>query len=224
MNVNCYGKFIFTKLTFSRRNLSLTNILFPQSAVTAILAVSEFGPDWRLHRGSVMSISNPLTALGQSALERTKASHALDSDAAHFYHGWARSDHSDVGREEYCAPTVVAELASAVQTEYLSKDRAATEIVDVGCGTGLVGGQLKRLGFSCPTDSTSQIRWRRRLGRLASAAMSKAVWSSTGPSPIRVLRHYGLLHRFHARARPTPRTARTGSRHSFERFRYHKYS
>lgn len=94
-----------------------------------------------------MSISD------QAALERIKASHALDGDAArlaHFFCGWARSYDSDVGREEYCAPTVVAELASAVQTAYLPKDRAATEILDAGCGTGLVGGQMKRLGLQLP--------------------------------------------------------------------------
>ncbi|MER8930649.1 class I SAM-dependent methyltransferase [Mesorhizobium sp. M0915] len=89
------------------------------------------------------------TALEEAA-ERIKASHALAGDAArlaHFYRSWASSYDLDVGREEYCGPTVVAELASAVQTAYLANQRAAVAILDAGCGTGLVGVQLKRLGF-----------------------------------------------------------------------------
>ncbi|WP_210328767.1 class I SAM-dependent DNA methyltransferase [Mesorhizobium amorphae] len=90
------------------------------------------------------------TALEEAARERIKASHVLDGDAArlaHFYRGWASSYELDVDREGYCGPTVVAELAGAVQTAYLANDRAAIAILDAGCGTGLVGAQLKRLGF-----------------------------------------------------------------------------
>ncbi|WP_292540699.1 class I SAM-dependent methyltransferase [Mesorhizobium sp.] len=53
----------------------------------------------------------------------------------------------DVGRDGYCGPIIVAELAGAVQTAYLSTERAAISILDAGCGTGLVGAHLKRLGF-----------------------------------------------------------------------------
>ncbi|WP_031245647.1 class I SAM-dependent methyltransferase [Mesorhizobium sp. LNJC384A00] len=89
------------------------------------------------------------TALEEAA-ERIKASHALDGDVdrlTHFYSGWASSYDLDVGREEYCGPTVVAELAGTVQTAYLASERTAIAILDAGCGTGLVGAQLKRLGF-----------------------------------------------------------------------------
>ncbi|MET2832459.1 class I SAM-dependent DNA methyltransferase [Mesorhizobium shangrilense] len=97
-----------------------------------------------------MNTLDQRTALEQAAQKRIKDSHALDGDVgrlAHFYRGWASSYDLDVGREGYCGPTVVAELAGAVQTAYLANDRAAIAILDAGCGTGLVGAQLKRLGF-----------------------------------------------------------------------------
>ncbi|MER9732944.1 class I SAM-dependent methyltransferase [Mesorhizobium sp. M0217] len=90
------------------------------------------------------------TALEQAARKRIKDSHALDSDAdrlSDFYREWASSYDLDVGRDGYCGPMVVAELAGAVQTAYLAKERTAITILDAGCGTGLLGVQLERLGF-----------------------------------------------------------------------------
>ncbi|CDX47013.1 Methyltransferase type 11 [Mesorhizobium sp. ORS 3359] len=90
------------------------------------------------------------TALERAARQRIKDSHALNGDVhrlTHFYRGWANSYESDVGRDGYCGPTVVAELAGTVQTAYLGNKRAAIAILDAGCGTGLVGVELKRLGF-----------------------------------------------------------------------------
>ncbi|MEV8883704.1 class I SAM-dependent DNA methyltransferase, partial [Mesorhizobium ciceri] len=97
-----------------------------------------------------MTTLNEQTAIEQAARKRIKDSHALDGDVgrlARFYRGWASSYELDVGREGYCGPTVVAELASAVQTAYFANERAAIAILDAGCGTGLVGAQLNRLGF-----------------------------------------------------------------------------
>ncbi|MER9794154.1 class I SAM-dependent methyltransferase [Mesorhizobium sp. M0213] len=97
-----------------------------------------------------MTTLDQQTTLEQAARKRIKDSHALDGDVsrlAHFYRGWASSYELDVGRDGYCGPTVVAELASAVQTAYFANERAAIAILDAGCGTGLVGAQLKRLGF-----------------------------------------------------------------------------
>ncbi|MER8961759.1 class I SAM-dependent methyltransferase [Mesorhizobium sp. M0701] len=42
---------------------------------------------------------------------------------------------------------IVAELAGAVQTAYLARQRAAIAILDAGWGTGLVGVELERLRF-----------------------------------------------------------------------------
>ncbi|MER8511216.1 class I SAM-dependent methyltransferase [Mesorhizobium sp. M0894] len=89
-------------------------------------------------------------ALEQAARKRIKDSHGLDGDAgrlAHFYGGWASSYDLDVGRDGYCGPMIVAELAGAVQTAYLAIQRAAIAVLDAGCGTGLAGLELERLGF-----------------------------------------------------------------------------
>ncbi|ESZ05512.1 type 11 methyltransferase [Mesorhizobium sp. L2C085B000] len=90
------------------------------------------------------------TALGQAARKRIKDSHALDSDVSRltdFYREWATSYELDVGRDGYCGPMIVAELAGAVQTAYLARQRATIPVLDAGCGTGLVGVELERLGF-----------------------------------------------------------------------------
>ncbi|MER9470881.1 class I SAM-dependent methyltransferase [Mesorhizobium sp. M0482] len=97
-----------------------------------------------------MNTLDQKAALEQAARTRIKDSHALDGDTnrlAHFYRGWASSYELDVGRDGYCGPMIVAELAAAVQTAYLANERAAIAILDAGCGTGLVGVQLERLGF-----------------------------------------------------------------------------
>ncbi|MER8434932.1 class I SAM-dependent DNA methyltransferase [Mesorhizobium caraganae] len=97
-----------------------------------------------------MNTLDQRTALEQAARERIKDSHALDGDVGrltHFYREWASSYELDVGRDGYCGPMIVAELAGAVQTAYLARQRATIAILDAGCGTGLVGVELERLGF-----------------------------------------------------------------------------
>ncbi|MER8727771.1 class I SAM-dependent methyltransferase [Mesorhizobium sp. M1027] len=97
-----------------------------------------------------MNTLDQQTAPEQAVQERIKASHALDGDAgrlADLYRGWASAFDLDVGRVGYCGPMIVAELAGAVQTAYLAGQRNAIAILDAGCGTGLVGVELERLGF-----------------------------------------------------------------------------
>ncbi|ESZ53450.1 class I SAM-dependent methyltransferase [Mesorhizobium sp. L103C131B0] len=97
-----------------------------------------------------MNTLDQQTALEQAARKRIKDSHTLEGDAGrlgHFYREWASSYDLDVGRDGYCGPLIVAELAGAVQTAYLATERTAVAILDAGCGTGLVGVELERLGF-----------------------------------------------------------------------------
>ncbi|WOS66928.1 MULTISPECIES: class I SAM-dependent DNA methyltransferase [Sinorhizobium] len=88
--------------------------------------------------------------LRQAAQKRIKASHALGGDAdclTQYYREWADSYELDVDCECYRGPSIVAELAGAVQAAHIGRERAATAILDAGCGTGLVGIQLEHLGF-----------------------------------------------------------------------------
>ncbi|WP_246592063.1 class I SAM-dependent methyltransferase [Aminobacter anthyllidis] len=146
------------------------------------------------------------------ARRRIKHCHALDGDAgrlAHFYRGWASSYDLYVGREGYCGSTVVAQLADAVQAAYLANGRAAIAILDPGCGTGLVGVQLKRLGFHLLDwfDLSEE--------EMAGKALKTRVYSHVR-SDVDLdepLSDYssttyditGLLRRLHARARPIGR-------------------
>lgn len=148
-----------------------------------------------------MSISDQQTALGQAAPERIKASHALEGDAAglaNFYRSWASSYDLDVCREEYCGPTVLAELASALQAAYLVKDRRATEILDAGSGTGLIGGQLKRLGFQLLDvfDLSDEMAQKAQQIRILPPYRRRC---RPQPAAVRLhqceLRHYSLLRR-----------------------------
>ncbi|MGX5851125.1 class I SAM-dependent DNA methyltransferase [Mesorhizobium sp. PL10] len=97
-----------------------------------------------------MSTQDQQTAPEEAVRERIKASHNLDGDAgrlANLYRGWASTFDQDQVRVGYCGPTIVAELAGAVQTAYLAGQRNGIAILDAGCGTGLVGVELERLGF-----------------------------------------------------------------------------
>ncbi|MER8511275.1 class I SAM-dependent methyltransferase [Mesorhizobium sp. M0894] len=97
-----------------------------------------------------MNTLDQQTALELAARKRIKDSHALEGDVSrltNFYREWARSYELDVGRDGYCGPMIVAELTGAVQTAYLTRQRAAIAILDAGCGTGLVGVELELLGF-----------------------------------------------------------------------------
>ncbi|RWP26921.1 class I SAM-dependent methyltransferase [Mesorhizobium sp.] len=89
-------------------------------------------------------------AIRQAAQKRIKASHALKGDAnllAQHYFEWADSYELDMEGERYCGPSIVAEMAGTLQAAYIGGDRAATAVLDAGCGTGLVGVQLDHIGF-----------------------------------------------------------------------------
>ncbi|MDX8443059.1 class I SAM-dependent DNA methyltransferase [Mesorhizobium australafricanum] len=97
-----------------------------------------------------MSKLTKQTALEEAAQKRIKESHVLNGDAdrlAKYYRGWADSYELDVEHEQYCGPIIVAELTGALQTAYVEGERAVITILDAGCGTGLVGMELERLGF-----------------------------------------------------------------------------
>ncbi|MGX9147709.1 hypothetical protein [Mesorhizobium sp. 128a] len=88
-----------------------------------------------------MNTGNKQNANQKPSQKRFKASQALHGDANRLaqYRKWASSYEQDVEREHYRGPSVVAELAGAMQGAYIGHERAAVTILDAGCGTGLVG-------------------------------------------------------------------------------------
>ncbi|RMI14804.1 class I SAM-dependent DNA methyltransferase [Sinorhizobium meliloti] len=97
-----------------------------------------------------MDIVDQLNARRQAEQMQVTTSRELCGDAdrlAQSYREWADTYELDVDSERYAGPSIVAELAGAVQAAYIGRRRAATAILDAGCGTGLVGIQLEHLGF-----------------------------------------------------------------------------
>jgi len=79
-----------------------------------------------------------------STNEAIDAALHLDGDAQNvkqFYADWAQKYNQDVNAAEYSGPVVAAKILS----QHLS-DKTA-QILDAGCGTGLVGVELKALGY-----------------------------------------------------------------------------
>jgi predicted TPR repeat methyltransferase len=62
-------------------------------------------------------------------------------EVAQRYDEWAQSYDDDLDAWSYQAPTVVADAI-------LTRDPAAGSVLDVGCGTGLVGRALRARGFA----------------------------------------------------------------------------
>ncbi len=69
----------------------------------------------------------------------------LDGDAQNvkqFYADWAMQYNQDVNSAEYSGPVIAAQLLQQNLTDKKAR------ILDAGCGTGLVGVELQRLGFN----------------------------------------------------------------------------
>ncbi|MDC1286832.1 class I SAM-dependent methyltransferase [Gammaproteobacteria bacterium] len=79
-----------------------------------------------------------------STNEAIDAALHLDGDPQNvkqFYADWAQKYNQDVNAAEYSGPVIAAKILN----QHLS-DKAA-QILDAGCGTGLVGVELKALGY-----------------------------------------------------------------------------
>lgn len=87
-----------------------------------------------------------------SSQERVQAAISLDFDPdqlSTLYDGWAGSYEEDVHLLDYVGPAVMVEFFIHQIAEHLPNlKRANTEILDVGCGTGLVGQRLLQAGYS----------------------------------------------------------------------------
>lgn len=78
-----------------------------------------------------------------SQLERSLKATSL-SETLSTYNEWANTYNQDVEKEEYVAP----QLASQDLVTHLGTQISSAKILDAGCGTGLVGEALTKLGAS----------------------------------------------------------------------------
>ncbi|WP_194240360.1 class I SAM-dependent methyltransferase [Amycolatopsis sp. YIM 10] len=92
--------------------------------------------------------------LGQASqsvsFDAIKRSHALDGDVGNldeFYRDWVDSYDADVTDQGYRAPARIVELTSETIIDRKLRPDELT-VLDAGCGTGLVGIELARAGFT----------------------------------------------------------------------------
>ena len=64
------------------------------------------------------------------------------AELARYYDSWASQFNHDVDTPEYAAP----QLACSVLAKYVTPT-AQAKVVDIGCGTGLVGRALRDAGY-----------------------------------------------------------------------------
>jgi predicted TPR repeat methyltransferase len=87
-----------------------------------------------------------VTDTSQSSRETIQRSHQLNGESAQlraYYQQWADSYDDDVRAEDYRGPQVMAELLE----QWRRARPAETAVLDAGCGTGLVGAELRRRGY-----------------------------------------------------------------------------
>jgi predicted TPR repeat methyltransferase len=85
----------------------------------------------------------------QTLLERVFAATSTE-ESRKLYDEWAKTYDSDMVEHDFTAPRLVAEaVARGLKLNHLPNKKEAlskTKIVDAGCGTGLVGVELAKLG------------------------------------------------------------------------------
>ncbi|KNG47219.1 williams-beuren syndrome chromosomal region 27 protein [Stemphylium lycopersici] len=91
---------------------------------------------------------NEMTSEQQSHLSRVLAASTTEESRT-IYEEWAKSYDADMTMHAFTAPTLVAQaVARGLKVNHvgLSNPLSGLEILDLGCGTGLVGVELSKIG------------------------------------------------------------------------------
>lgn len=80
-----------------------------------------------------------------------KGAHVLSGETdelEQYYEKWANTYDKDVSNEQYCGPEYITDFfAEVAKKEDFNKEHFELEILDAGCGTGLVGVVLQQKGY-----------------------------------------------------------------------------
>lgn len=85
------------------------------------------------------------------SFEIIRKSHLFDGKSdkrKSYYAEWAHAYDHDVQAQGYAGPMIMGGLCSLLATAYLGTAPSSLDILDAGCGTGLVGVELNRQGFN----------------------------------------------------------------------------
>lgn len=86
----------------------------------------------------------------EQSLDAIKEAHRLSGDAdklRDYYDVWAEAYDTDVSNEEYKGPQFISEFYDRVRQKHGDQTRSETKVMDAGCGTGLVGVILQKMGY-----------------------------------------------------------------------------
>jgi len=102
----------------------------------------------------IQTINQPKTANNVSIFDAIKEAHKLSENPEkikEYYDKWSIAYDQDVQNEAYCGPEYIAaylDLLPKQNGKFLNLHNPEIEILDSGCGTGLVGLALRRKGYS----------------------------------------------------------------------------
>ena len=102
----------------------------------------------------IQTINKPNTAKENSSFDAIKEAHKLSGNAEElkeYYDRWSIAYDQDVQNEAYCGPDYIAaylDLLPKQNGKFLNFRNRNLEIIDAGCGTGLVGLALNRKGYN----------------------------------------------------------------------------
>jgi len=102
----------------------------------------------------IQTINQPKTANNVSSFDAIKEAHKLSGNTEEikeYYDKWSIAYDQDVQNEAYCGPEYIAAYLDLLPKEngkFLNLRNPALEIIDAGCGTGLVGLALSRKGYN----------------------------------------------------------------------------
>lgn len=102
----------------------------------------------------IRTINKPNTAKEINSFDAIKEAHKLSGNAEElkeYYDKWSIAYDQDVQNEAYCGPDYIAayfDLLPKQNGKFLNLRNRELEIIDAGCGTGLVGLALSRKGYN----------------------------------------------------------------------------
>lgn len=89
-------------------------------------------------------------SVSEQSWDAIKEAHGLSGDAdklRDYYDVWAEAYDTDVSNEKYTGPRFISEFYDRIRHHHGDQTRSEARVMDAGCGTGLVGNILQKMGY-----------------------------------------------------------------------------